>query len=167
MFKAQRGLSRKKLRGLARFFRKELGLEKVYHIPIVHLLEYVMPSISKGFNYEIVEDRELDADAIYYPKDNMIVIRESVYNGAVEGDPRSRFTIAHEIGHAILHTESRVALARNGESIPAYMDPEWQANTFAAELLVPHHLIGDLSVEEIIQKCKVSKQVARIQKKST
>jgi len=41
-------------------------------------------------------------------------------------------------------------------SIKPYEDPEWQADCFAGELLMPYHLIQEMSKEEIMQKCKVS-----------
>ena len=45
------------------------------------------------------------------------------------------------------------------------MDPEWQANTFAAELMAPYKLIRGLSVEEIMEKCGMSFTAASIQYK--
>lgn len=43
------------------------------------------------------------------------------------------------------------------------MNPEWQANTFAAELMAPFSLIKDMSIEEIMEKCGISRQAATIQ----
>ena len=67
--------------------------------------------------------------------------------------------------HYLLHDETNISFARSINEIPAYVDPEWQANTFAAELLIPKKLIKDLSVEEIMRKCGVSRQCAEIQMK--
>ena len=44
-----------------------------------------------------------------------------------------------------------------------YEDPEWQANCFAGELLVPKRLVKNLSVEEVVEQCKVTKAMASIQ----
>ena len=55
----------------------------------------------------------------------------------------------------------RVSYARG--DIPTYRNPEWQANTFAAELMAPRHLIKNLTVEEIMEKCGMSRQAATIQ----
>src|SRR5437879_1255101 len=70
---------------------------------------------------------------------------------------RQRFTIAHEIGHMILHkgVEMHVDRAyrvnlRDDISSQAVDPEEIQANRFAAELLMPEHmLIEDLRGQEI------------------
>jgi Zn-dependent peptidase ImmA (M78 family) len=70
---------------------------------------------------------------------------------------RQRFTIAHEIGHMILHkgVEMHVDRAyrvnlRDDLSSQAVDPEEIQANRFAAELLMPEHmLIEDLRGQEI------------------
>ena len=49
------------------------------------------------------------------------------------------------------------------KSRKAYEDPEWQANCFAGELLVPKRLVKNLSVEEIVEQCKVTQAMASIQ----
>ena len=91
-------------------------------------------------------------------------IREDVYERATMGVPRDIFTIAHEIGHALLHDDiEEIALARNDENIKAYENPEWQANTFAGELIAPSDTVKGLSVEEIASIYNCSLQVAEIQ----
>jgi len=68
--------------------------------------------------------------------------------GINEGQPktRQRFTIAHEIGHATMHLldthsvfvdQPRQVLFRDGRSTLATDRREIEANTFAAELLMP------------------------------
>ena len=53
-----------------------------------------------------------------------------MYKRQIQGVPRDIFTIAHEIGHAILHDDiEEIALARNDEEIKPFENPEWQANT--------------------------------------
>jgi Zn-dependent peptidase ImmA (M78 family) len=57
---------------------------------------------------------------------------------------RRRFTIAHELGHFVLHDGIKVHVDRglrvnwrDGESSQAVSDEEMEANRFAAELLMP------------------------------
>lgn len=65
---------------------------------------------------------------------------------------RQRFTIAHEIGHMLLHKGVEVHVdrtfrinLRNDVSSQAVDPEEIEANRFAAELLMPEHmLVGDL-----------------------
>lgn len=62
---------------------------------------------------------------------------------------RQRFTIAHELGHLLLHKEERLHVDeespirfRNEESSLATKDSEIEANQFAAELLMPANLLA-------------------------
>ncbi|MCL1914983.1 MAG: ImmA/IrrE family metallo-endopeptidase [Eubacteriaceae bacterium] len=119
--------------------------------------------IDPKFCFEVVECHELPHDyAETLPQQNLIRVREDVYHNAIKGDGRARFTLAHELGHLLMHSNGVIALARN-ESIHKYMDPEWQANTFAGELLVNPGLCVGRTAVFIAEKSKVSLQVAEIQ----
>jgi hypothetical protein len=71
-----------------------------------------------------------------------ILVPEDVYGDLLDDQPRARFTVAHEVGHAILHaqqmhaTGARPTMYRRS-AVVAYRDPEWQANAFGAALLAP------------------------------
>jgi hypothetical protein len=161
--------SRKKIRELTNLIRSIFGLVETKFFPIVQLLEVGLPQIFEDFNLEIVSNNELPNQyGVTYPAEHLIRLREDVYERAISGVPRDRFTIAHEIGHFIMHRPAYIALARNEgvEDIPAYKNPEWQANTFAAELLAPPHIIKGLSAAEVALMCGVSKDVASIQLKN-
>lgn len=159
-------LSRGKIRKFTLELRKLLKLENEIYFPVIPFLEVILPTVDSNFEFHIVPGEELpNKYAVAYPEENLIKIREDVYERAINGVPRDRFTIAHEIGHLILHTDNRIALAREIgiEQIPSFRDPEWQANTFAGEILVPFDLTKDMSSEEIQTNCGVSKSVAKIQ----
>lgn len=158
--------SRKKIRLLTSLIRREFGLVDEKFFPVVHFMEIGLSAMDEDFNYEIKPIDQMPNDyAVTYPKDHKIEIREDVYINAVNDVPRDRFTIAHEIGHYIMHGPNSIALARNEkqEKIPAYKDPEWQANTFAGEMLAPPEIIRGLSIFEIMDYCGVSFEAARIQ----
>jgi len=70
---------------------------------------------------------------------------------------RQRFTIAHELGHLLLHAdeefhidEKRPLARRDDVSSQATDAREIEANQFAAELLMPKALVG-ASVEALIE----------------
>lgn len=162
--------SRKEIRFVARRLRRCFGLDGEPYFPVVEFLEMGMPLVVDGFAYDVVEDDALPGKyAETVPELNQIRIRESTYEAAVAGNPRARFTIAHEIGHGILADdvpEQYSAYGRNDSlsvRLPAYRDPEWQANEFAAELLAPCRLIGDRTDKQIERDFGVSNQVANIQ----
>jgi Zn-dependent peptidase ImmA (M78 family) len=76
-----------------------------------------------------------------YPDKRFVMLREDVFERACNGRGRDRLTVAHEIGHILLHTTDRIVL-RRGEGTPkAYCNPEWQANCFAGEFLIAHELV--------------------------
>jgi predicted transcriptional regulator len=58
--------------------------------------------------------------------------------------PRRRFTVAHEIGHHLLHADGAAVLCRPADVEAARGDErarEREANRFAAELLMPEQLV--------------------------
>lgn len=91
---------------------------------------------------------------------------------------RQRFTVAHELGHFIYHRDllgrgvgDTRAYRAEGTDLPnphITLEHERQANTFAANLLMPKHLIEKLQKEglhtpaELAQKLLVSEQAMRI-----
>ena len=155
-------LSLKAIREIAESFRNLFQVQDVLYFPIVEFIEWCRPEM--GMYYGIVPICEMqNAYGVTHTGKNVMKIREDTYVGAISGSPRDRFTLCHELGHFLLHTPERVSFAR-GE-VPAYMDPEWQANTFAAELMAPYKLIRGLSVEEIMEKCGMSFTAASIQYK--
>lgn len=157
--------SRKELRKFARRLKRKLGIEKEICCPIVELFEALA---SEGFfNFEIVEEAEMPsayAETLY--RDKVIRLREDIYDMAVANIPFGRSTIAHELLHFFKHRNEEVVFLRSVDDIKSrrtYEDPEWQANCFAGELLVPKELVQGMTVEEVMDKCKVSREMATIQ----
>lgn len=160
--------SRADLRNLAHDLRGRLHLDDVLYFPIVELLD-VMTKLFEDFNYEIVDDVVL-SEKVHADTDirtGHIRIKESVYEGACNGEGRDRMTIAHEIGHYFTLCFCGFKLERNfdGGEIPAFRDPEWQAKCFAGELMVPAHLVKGMDEYEIANQCGVSYDAARMQYK--
>lgn len=107
-------------------------------------------------NLEIVEDDELKGEeARTYPNKNRIVLTNSVYDGALSGDGRARFTIAHELGHLNMHKGIEPAFSRGDHQV--YEDSEWQADTFASEFLMDSRFISSFdTAEDLVKKFGVS-----------
>lgn len=140
-------------------FRGMFELSNVREFPVIKFLEWCLPSI--GIETEIVEDWELsDAYAITDTAKGIIRIRNEVYEGAINGNRRDRFTICHEIGHAVLHTPDRVEFARG--DVPPYRDSEWQANRFAAALLAPRNMAMGMTSQQIADTFGMSLEAATI-----
>jgi hypothetical protein len=93
---------------------------------------------------------------------------------------RARFTLGHELGHALLHVGELVSMGRipHHQQVAAHLarraphefheDTEWQANSFASALLMPAGLlaaierdIGRLEPDEVQRRFGVSATAAR------
>jgi Zn-dependent peptidase ImmA (M78 family) len=158
------------LRNAAYNIRKRVGLENQLYFPVVEFMEIVLPELIPDFEYEILNMDEMGVKhGETFPDSKKIVLREDVYNGAVDGKGRDRFTIGHEIKHCLFDDSERVKLYRVEPNIKIkpFYDPEWQANAFSGELLMPYHLMGGLSIEEIIEKCGVTADAAITQLKAS
>ena len=157
---------RNQLRKEAYLLRKKFGLEKEKYFPIMEFLELVMPKIDPSFSVVPVEDSELIGRAAEtIPEQHLIRVKESVYDGACLGAFWARSVMAHELGHYLCHSDGNVIYAYPalGERIPRDIDPEWQANVFAAELLAPVHLIDEENEYLVSKHFGVPKHTAKTQ----
>lgn len=160
--------SRANIRANALRIRKALGYEKRFYFPIVEFLEIQYVNFDPDFNLVVVEDEKLEkgVQALAIPEEHVIKVKQSVYDGAVAGIGVHRLSLAHEFGHLVMHgTQSPIMLQRNFScrKVQAYEDPDWQAEVFGAELLVPHNLIGGLPADIIADLCEVSLKCAKCQ----
>lgn len=162
-----KALSRIEIRNIALLFRKKLKLENELNIPVLHVFE--MLANYGLFNIEILPKSTMkNKCGEAFPTEKLICIREDIYLKASEGDGFSRTTIVHEICHLLIHSERALSLCRTEtelKNIKIYENPEWQANCFAGEFLVPKHLVEGLSVRDVVKKCNVSYEMAKYQLK--
>lgn len=159
--------SRKSLTMDAHIIQKLVGYKGDRPFPIVGFLEHGLPLLYNDFEYEIAAVGELgEKFGETYPDRHLIRLREDVYDGAVAGDPLSRMTLAHEVGHLLEHEGVPRVLARKeaSGSIPAYKSSEWQANAFAGALLMPCCKIIALAPEEVSELYQVTMSAAYTQR---
>ena len=153
-------ISRNDLKRLTKRIRAQFQIKSVY-FPVDAVLEFIH-LLAPGYRYEVMTERDMGKNhGLTHYHDKVIQIRQDVYDGACRGEGRDRMTIAHEIGHAVLHTESLVS-ARDFGEIKTYEDPEWQAKAFAGHLLVSDSAIKSLSISEVMTECGVSYDAARV-----
>lgn len=95
-----------------------------------------------GITYDIVDDTFLPrgVEASCIPEKRVIYITASTYRDACRNDERARFTIFHELGHLLL-AHSRTFHRDAKTDFPIYENSEWQADQFAAEILMPLNVI--------------------------
>ena len=156
-----------KVRDIALALRGE-AQDRVF-FDIIRFLDVLLPKVSPEFVVEIIEWPVMrqefgEAHAMTIPADSLILVREDIWDRAAEGAGRDRLTLAHELGHLILHAKPGFGRRLESPATPRFRQSEWQANAFAGELLVPVHLIGDCrSPAEVAEACSVSQQAAEVQ----
>lgn len=105
-----------------------------------------------------------NVSGFYDPKEN------SIYVNGEEYPLRQTFTVAHELGHKVLHEEwaksSSYRILYRDPSLNDDSDPyEKEANAFAANLLVPRFMLDQYwqraSVEQLSQLFAVSVPVIK------
>ncbi len=151
---------------IAECIRQDCEYEKEPCFPIISFLEKVMDRHISGFEFRIGGKKEMgDNEGLASPDGSYIKLRQDVYEKAIDGDGRSRFTAAHELGHYILHTGIGFARQVAGRRIPPFRSAEAQANRFAAELLMPRSFITvGCSVSDIARRHNVTISAAKIRK---
>ena len=124
-------LSRKRVVEQARELLEEAHVQKP-PVPV----EKIARSLGIRLVFESLED--VDVSGFYYRKGDQRLIGVN----ATHAPARRRFTIAHELGHAVLSAHDnlhvdRSFLLRDANSARGVDRLEIEANAFAAELLMP------------------------------
>lgn len=110
---------------IANYTRRLLKLEKDQPVKnIISILER-----SGIIIYEIDDDESFDGISFITDKGYSVMIINKNFS-----NDRKRFTIAHELGHLLMHNE-------NHFPISSYRDKEKEANLFAGEFLMPQEAI--------------------------
>jgi Zn-dependent peptidase ImmA (M78 family) len=142
--------------------RKEAGVFGVIPVPVV--------KIAKSLDVEVIGTRQYPNAA----KDGHTQIFENIPHiifNEQKIPERSRFTIAHELGHVIFdkdYIKTHGSIDRDGvASDETYRQREVKANAFAAELLMPEEEFVDFfikggTIEEAAEYFFVSLMAAAI-----
>ena len=130
---------------LVQAFEKELGTRINPPIPVFEIIEFL------GYNLDFRSDgfyKDNNNLGGLHIDEKLVVINENL----AEQEGRMHFTAAHEIGHIRLHVPifmkqkaKENILCRKDEGFEGTKkNPrEWQADTFAAYLLMPRDMVND------------------------
>lgn len=153
--------------------RELLGFKPTDYIHAAKLFDSLsihFDELGLSFDYRI----KSDDDEIFDDKEEaytdistgIIYIKESVMEQACRRSyKRGAFTLIHELGHYLLHyLQNDVKLTRVADNVyvPSYRNPEWQADTFASEFLMPFQECLKMNPEEIRIKYHVSRKAAEV-----
>lgn len=162
-------LSTKKIRGIALIIRRMFEPDDSKPIDVVEAFDYlsVHSSTKCPFSYLVVpNDSKLlheREEAKTLVNNGQVLVREWVWDAACKKKQcRAIFTLAHELGHFILTVALGVQLSRVSDeaAIKPFEDPEWQADTFASEFLMPFDQCIGKTSEEISVLFNVSMSCA-------
>lgn len=165
---AGRGIA--EIRVSANNVRQILGIgEAPQDVDIGLLLDRL--SVKYSITYDVLEADEMpheDVEACWDPESMTMHIRSDVFEKACWADPRARFTIRHELGHGLLGHRRTINRSGIDRELKVYEDSEWQANQFAAELLMPLDVIRSKQLNTAIKietHFRVSHQAAALRLK--
>ena len=115
--------------------------------------------------WDLVDPQAKKGDGFSLKFENQYYI---VFNDFILHSGRTRFTVAHELGHILLGHVETITFYRNSENDSSTNEKETQANIFARDLLMPAAILAALQVhtpEEISTFCNISLQSAQIRAK--
>lgn len=165
-----RGFNTPQMAKIANHYRKLLGVENAEQISIVELIEFELRKHYEGFRLVVKDDKELTDPAYTDFDKNQIVVKESIYVSAQQGDTYSRMVLAHELGHYLLHgKKGKVVMhkSKDGsyESIKGLNSTEStedQADMFAMLFMVKPLIAFSLkdNAADLSRTCGVSINIA-------
>ena len=152
--------------------RRNLGVADNPSFDIVHLLETEMPRIIDNFRIEVFTKDQVEQNIEAYSRKfpPRIFVRQDVLNLAIQGDPRSRFTLAHELAHIWLWSKTNLQPKTNDLVSLGFMQyatarvrqEEEQASKFAAAFLMPIDVVSRISDPRTLSRyCNVSVEAAK------
>jgi len=150
---------------LAFDWREAFGVQDCWAPDLINIFERQLPDKLPGFEFVRQADAML-GNAEAFTRHPRIFVRESLYQDVLKWSGRARFTLAHELGHLVMHPEAplpRMVATNRPAPIDEYNRAgEWQANKFATFFLMPEHIVRQFaSPEEMAEHCKVSLEAAR------
>lgn len=136
---------------ITRSLREECLIDDIEFVPIVKMLEAIARD-----GFQVIEMEEMgNNEGLTYPDQGIIQIREDVYYAACNDDKRARDTLAHELGHFILHRSTSMAKTTATSVTGPMIDSEWQADEFSGLLLAPTHIVSGKTAAEVSILCGV------------
>jgi Zn-dependent peptidase ImmA (M78 family) len=105
----------------------------------------------KRLNFQVRPDVEMGtADGMTsHDKDVVrIAVKQSVHDNAFVGDGRARNTLAHELGHAVLHNGKEMLRRAPGNEMAMLLKP-FESAEHQAKVFAPAFLINDLIAETL------------------
>lgn len=138
--------------------RRELSISLDSPFPILEVIEQFHYNGLLSIQY--LEDNdpifEKNTPAKYNPADNFIYVKESVLEELENHEYRANFTLAHELFH-YFQCQVLGFTFEEVDDCPSYVNPEWQADEFAGQLLIPtKFIVGACDTKMLAEKFNVT-----------
>ena len=125
---------------------------------------------AKKYGIEVIKDKDTELKN----NENGMIIKENdkitIYVRSSDSPERQRFTIAHELGHYVCgHLTENKKMFRDGKkeySRDNYDIEEYEANNYAAELLMPQPKVNFLIERENITDVRKMAQIFKVSLKA-
>lgn len=145
------------------------GHQNSVYFNVVNYVESLQRTWRKKGRFTIEFFDAADNDKLAYVEFNpspTLHVDRQVWKDASLGDPESRFIVAHELGHLVLHDHHAKAFSNDPAQRIKFAEreysAEWQANTFAYYFLIPDHLVIALwDEDDLMASCGVPRSVVR------
>jgi len=149
------------IKSAAQQLRDSLGVADQKLFNIVELLEKEMPKAIDDFRLEVLA--RSDVPEVYATSaPPRIFATEPVYRLARQGDANSRFLLAHEVGHLVLHSVCHPSAGSNG-SAERVKASEAQASIFALFFLIPDSIARRFKTAESLSvQCQIRRELAEL-----
>jgi IrrE N-terminal-like domain len=165
--------SNREISDLAKKLRAYYGIANDVYIDVLDCLKRDRIWTVQGerrLNFLVRPDNEMgrsDGSTISNKDAVTIAVKESVRDAAFLGVGRARNTLAHELGHAVMHEGAPMHRRSDGNMKLNWLQPfesaEHQAKVFAPAFLVDDEVAGNLDdAEEISVKFGISLESADI-----
>ena len=154
------------LEKVAARIRHAAGVETAGTFDVIEVIEKRLPVVFPGLKLIRLPDEQLPhAEAEANSSTNTVLVRESIFQQAINWNPRARMIVTEEFSHIALgHTGPRYRRhPSQGRAFSrAEKHDEHEARQLAALLLAPTHLAKDcVSPEEIAERFCLSDEASR------
>lgn len=146
--------------------RTEAGEQSSAYFNIVSFIEGFLKRKFKSkdpLTIKFFEMKDGDPPAYVTYQPLTLHVDPDVWHEAQLGDPYSRFIIAHEIGHLVLHDHHARTFSNEDGRRRRFKEisAEWQANTFATYFLLPDSMVlANMNAKGLARSCGVEESLA-------
>jgi Zn-dependent peptidase ImmA (M78 family) len=170
-----KGRTNREVREIANSLKRYFGVDAARPVNIIRCLRSGMVETEQGRKrliFRTPPDEQMgdnDGCTEFQPCAVIVSVKRSVYEKAMWGDGRSRMTLAHELGHAVMHEGAPKFRATGAQGVidlgrvKAFESAEHQAKVFGAAFLIHDDMASTLETAEAIsEEFVVSFEAAQI-----